>query len=119
LPEWPFGFDAKIEHRLKSEEIKNLLFAKVWKGKDIVNGGEFIQETDEEGKTAFRSGYSLVSGEAWVEDDKICLHFPSYGANHKNCAYLFRDPDESGEPSGAYALVGKTQILKFSVETLL
>lgn len=118
VPEWPFGYAAQPEDRLVGTAISELVLGQVWTGNDIVNGGPFIQETSEDGKTAFRSGYSLVTGKAWVENDQLCLHFPTYGEHHKICSYLFRNTDSAPGQQNDYVLVGETQVLHFSATPL-
>ncbi len=117
LPEWPFGYEAKAQHRLDDAEIEAVTFGQQWTGTDTVNLGSFIQETSEDGKVAFRSGYSLVTGRAWVEEGQLCLNFPTIDENRKRCAYLFRNPQGTAEEQNEYVLLGTVQIFEFSIST--
>jgi adenylate cyclase len=117
LPEWPFGYEARAEHRLDDAAIEAVTFGQTWTGRDIVNLGSFIQETSKDGKVAFRSGYALVTGRAWVERDRLCLNFPTTYKNRKRCTYLFRNPQGTAEEQNEYVLLGTVQIFEFSITT--
>ncbi len=116
VPEWPFGYQANTEDRLDAAAIKKLTFGQTWIGNDTVNGGPFIQENGADGKIAFRSGYSLITGTAREDDDRLCMHFPARGDPDEYCAYLFRNPQGTPEKQNEYVLLGNTQILQFSLK---
>ena len=117
LSEWPFGYDGRAEDRLDGAEIEAVTFGRTWTGRDTVNLGSFIQETSEDGKVAFRSGYALLTGRAWVAADRLCLDFPTRGRNRELCAHLFRNPLGTAEEQNEYVLLGTVQILEFSITT--
>jgi TolB-like protein/class 3 adenylate cyclase len=113
LPDWPFGYETRSEDRLKHEEIKALALGRTWVGQDNF-GSPFIQQINEDGKTAYRNPRYLLSGEAWVERDTICYHFPGSNVGRKSCHPIYRNPKGSPDARNEYIEVGRISINFFS-----
>jgi adenylate cyclase len=113
LPVWPFGYETRSEDRLQQEEIKALALGRTWVGQNNF-GSPFIQQINEDGKTAYRDPRYLLSGEAWVERDTICYHFPGHNIGRRFCRPIYRNPDGSPEAQNEYIEVGLLSINFFS-----
>ena len=113
LPNWPFGYETRSEDRLKHEEIKALALGRTWIGQDNF-GSPFIQQINNDGKTAYRDPRYLLSGEAWVERDTICYHFPGSNVGRKSCHPIYRNPKGSPDARNEYIEVGRISINFFS-----
>ncbi len=113
LPDWPFGYETRPEDRLKHQEIKALALGRTWVGQDNF-GSPFIQQINKDGKTAYRDPRYLLSGEAWVERDTICYHFPGSNVGRKSCHPIYRNPKGSPDARNEYIEVGRISINFFS-----
>ncbi len=113
LPDWPFGYETRPEDRLKNEEIKALALGRTWVGRDNF-GSPFIQQINNDGKTAYRDSRFLMSGETWVERDTICYHFTGTNVGRKYCHPIYRNPEGSPDARNEYIEIGLTSIKFFS-----
>ena len=112
VPEWPFGYEGRSEDRLDGSAIKTLSFGQTWIG-NIHAGSQFIQEIGKDGKVAYRSEQSLVTGTASVEADMLCLK-SAYFMGRKRCGYLYRNPKGTLEEKNEYIYVRPTLLMFFS-----
>jgi adenylate cyclase len=115
MPEWPFGYEGRPANRLDERAIAALIFGRTWNGQDP-DGAPFFQEISKDGKVAFRSPVSLLTGTAWVEGGMLCYQFSAVTLSRKSCGYLFRNPSGTHDEQNEYVQVGLLDILYFSVK---
>jgi TolB-like protein/class 3 adenylate cyclase/cytochrome c-type biogenesis protein CcmH/NrfG len=113
VPEWPFGYAGRVEDRLDGSALTTLAFGRTWVG-HTGTGLQFIQEIGANGKVAFRSTQSLITGNASVNDDMLCLKSVYYLMGRKGCGYVYRNPEGTLEESNAYVYVSPTSLMFFS-----
>ena len=113
LPEWPFGYEGRTEDRLKGSALKTLALGRTWIG-HTSTGLQFIQEIGTDGKVAFRSEQSLITGNASVQDDMLCLKSAHYLMGRNLCGYVYRNPEGTLEENNAYVYVSPTAVMFFS-----
>jgi TolB-like protein/class 3 adenylate cyclase/cytochrome c-type biogenesis protein CcmH/NrfG len=113
VPEWPFGYEGRTEDRLDGSAIKTLALGRTWVGHNPA-GIQFIQEIGEDGKFAYRSVQSFVTGQASVQGDMLCLKSAAYLMGRKRCGYVYRNPGGTIEENNEYVYVGITALLFFS-----
>lgn len=116
MPEWPFGYQGRIEDRLNGSSIEVLMYSQTWIGHDRENSGPFIQVFDKDGNVVFKGSNSLLAGTAYVESDMLCIRFPARGLDRKQCSYLFRNPEGTRENQNEYVMAADTMILSFSIK---
>ncbi len=63
---------------------------------------------------SYRDPRYLLSGEAWVERDTICYHFPGSNVGRKSCHPIYRNPKGSPDARNEYIEVGRISINFFS-----
>jgi adenylate cyclase len=115
IPEWPMGYEARVEDRLDAATIETLVFGRTWVGHLSTSGRPFVQEFDKDGKVGFRDADSLLAGSAWVENGMLCVDFPARGVVRKSCGYLYRNPKGAPKGQNEYTHVGIESILTFSI----
>ena len=113
LPEWPFGYEGSPEDRLDGSALKTLAFGRTWVGNTSA-GLQFMQEISADGKVAYRSTQSFITGNALVQDDMLCLISPYYLMGRKRCGYVYRNPRGTPEENNAYVYVSPTDLMFFS-----
>jgi len=114
IPEWPFGYEGDLEHRLDETAVKNIVFGKIWSG--MVNQKmPFIQQFDENGLIAYRSANSLYTGEATVEDGMLCTRSETSRLGRKQCGYVYRNPAGLPRENNEYVYVNISSLMEFSV----
>ena len=113
VPEWPFGYEGHVEDRLDGSVIKTLAFGRTWVGHTGA-GLQFIQEIGADGKVAFRSTQSLITGNASVQNDMLCLKSAHYLMGRKRCGYVYENPEGTLEENNAYVYVSPTSLMFFS-----
>jgi TolB-like protein/Tfp pilus assembly protein PilF len=112
VPEWPFGYDGRVEDRLDGSAIKTLLFGWTWIGQNPA-GIQFIQEIGEDGKFAYRSVQSFITGQASVREDMLCLK-SEHLMGRECCGYVYRKPGGTRAEKNEYVYVGATTLMFFS-----
>jgi TolB-like protein/class 3 adenylate cyclase/cytochrome c-type biogenesis protein CcmH/NrfG len=113
LPEWPFGYEGRAEDRLEGIELNKLAFGRTWVGHTSA-GLQFIQEISAHGKVAYRSKQSLITGNASVQNDMLCLKSAYYIMGRKRCGYVYRNPEGTLEEKNTYVYVSPTAVMFFS-----
>jgi adenylate cyclase len=113
LPEWPFGYEGRAEDRLDGSALKTLALGRTWVGQTSA-GLQFMQEIGADGKVAFRSTQSLITGNASVQDDMLCLKSAYLLMGRKRCGYVYRNPGGTLENNNAYVYVSPTVLMFFS-----
>ena len=114
LPEWPFGFEGRLEDRLNAAEVRELSFGRGWIG-TVNRAQRFFQEIAENGAYAYRTGTSFITGEASMEGDMLCLQTEISRLGVRQCGYLYRNPDGGPETRDEYISVHPSFLSTFSV----
>jgi len=112
VPEWPYGYEGRVKDRLDGNSIKTLALGRTWAGHNPA-GIQFIQEIGEDGKFAYRSEQSFVTGQASVQGDMLCLK-SEYLMGRKRCGYVYRKPGGTPTEKNEYVYVGATALMFFS-----
>ena len=113
VPEWPFGYEGRVEDRLDGSEIKRLAFGRTWVGHTGA-GMQFIQEISADGKVSYRSAQSFSTDNASVQSDMLCLKSAAYLMGRERCGYVYRNPGGTFEEKNEYVYVGVTALMFFS-----
>lgn len=113
FPDWPLDFHGDERNRLNGPEISRLVLGHTLQGK-MHSGSPAIMQIGKDGNWAFRSATLLVTGTAFVSDNKFCQLSDSLVAlGRSDCGPVFRlNP---GESTPAYAYVNATNIFYFSL----
>jgi TolB-like protein/class 3 adenylate cyclase/Flp pilus assembly protein TadD len=113
LPEWPFGYEGRAEYRLDGIELKTLTLGRTWVGHTGA-GLKFMQEISADGKVAYRSKQSFITGNASVQGDMLCLKSVYFLMGRNRCGYVYRNPGGTLEENNAYVYVSPTDLMFFS-----
>ena len=103
LPEWPYGFEGREVDRLNGDEIRQLLYGRIWSGYRM--GREIIlRENTKKGLIIYRdpaahggrsrSAYMLI-GNATVEGNMLCYQYEQFLLGRKYCGYVYRNAEGS------------------------
>jgi len=114
LPEWPFGYEGLVKDRLDGNSIRRLTLGRTWVGQNPA-GIKFIQEIGEDGKFAYRSNQSFITGQASVKGDMLCLK-SEYLMGRERCGYVYRTPGGMRAEKNEFVYVGATALMFFSPE---
>ena len=114
FPDWPYGFQPRLEDRLDRDSLEALTFGRTWEGHDAADA-RFVQQFNEDGRVAFRSRASLLVGTARLKDDMLCVKFPAALLNREDCGYVYRTPEDTPEGATAFVRVALGDIYYFSV----
>ena len=112
LPEWPYGYEGRAEDRLDGIALKTLAFGRTWTGHTGA-GLQFIQEIEADGKVSFRSTQSLITSNASVQGDMLCLK-SEHLMGRECCGYVYRKPGGTRAEKNEYVYVAPTYLLFFS-----
>jgi TolB-like protein/class 3 adenylate cyclase/cytochrome c-type biogenesis protein CcmH/NrfG len=113
LPEWPFGYEGRAEDRLDGSALKTLALGRTWVGQTST-GLQFMQQIGADGKVVYRSTQSLITGNASVQGDMLCLKSAHYLMGRKRCGYVYRNPGGTLAENNKYVYVSPTSLLFFS-----
>jgi adenylate cyclase len=114
VPEWPFGYQGRPEHRLNGTEIAALTFGRTWVGKRDKER-PFVQEISKSGTLAYRDTAALRTGSVSVEGNMLCQRSEAYLMGRKHCGYLYRNPGGAPESRDEYVYVNADAFYGFSV----
>jgi class 3 adenylate cyclase/tetratricopeptide (TPR) repeat protein len=115
IPEWPFGFEGRLQDQVTGEALAALAVGHAWAGRLFV-GTPFILQVDSENRFAFRTGRSLVAGVIRLENDQLCMQFDGYVGNLWFCGGVYRTVAASGDASVDYIYVRPDELMYFSVK---
>jgi adenylate cyclase len=112
FPDWPFDFRGDERNRLSGDEISGLVLGRTLRGR-VQSGSPAIMQTGKNGEWAFRSTTLLMTGTAFVSDNKLCQLSDSLVAlGRSDCGPVYRlNPSES---EYKYVYVNATNIFQFS-----
>jgi adenylate cyclase len=91
LPDWPFNFRGEDSYRVTGHELTALIADQTWNGKHK-NGTSFVQYFGNDGVTAYRSANTSMTGEASIENGRLCERFEGYFLDRSVCGEIFRNP---------------------------
>lgn len=113
IPEWPFAFEGKEADRVKGDDLKALVNNRTWTGKHR-NGTSFMQYFGGQGKTAYRSANTNITGVFEMDGDRLCETFDGYFLDRRVCGEIYRN---SGRKPGdaPYVHVTPRSLQSFSV----
>ncbi len=114
IPEWPYGDQRSAADRLGGADLRALVSERTWEGV-LNNGVHFIQYFDAEGRFAYRSPSSLLSGRVTVEGDRLCQVIEGYLLDRPTCGYVYAEATDATHPGPAYAYVSIDALKNFSV----
>jgi adenylate cyclase len=116
LPEWPTGYDTTSWERLDGTAIKDLLFGRVWIGRNQNYYDVFVQRTKESGDVVYRQFGREWEGKVSVEGDSLCYQIPALLLSRKFCGTVYRNPDGSPEERNEYVSVDVFDVHHFSLK---
>jgi adenylate cyclase len=113
VPEWPFGYEGRAQDRLDGNALQTLTLGRTWVGHTGA-GLQFMQEIGADGKVAYRTTQSFITGNASVQGDMLCLKSAYFLMGRKRCGYVYRNPEGTLEENNAYVYVSSTDLMFFS-----
>ncbi|MCI0429087.1 MAG: tetratricopeptide repeat protein [Rhodospirillales bacterium] len=114
MPEWPPGYQGRLEDRLDGRAVVALTFGRTWVGTGVDNR-PFVQEINRTGTLVYRDTNSLHTGGASVEGNKLCQQSDAFLMGRKHCGYIYGNTDRPPEAQGEYVYVSPYAIYRFSV----
>lgn len=110
MPQWPFGLEYPGEQQVTGEELAAIAFGRQWVGQ-LNNGSGFFQEIAANGDFAYRSGVTLQTGNAKIENDWFCQTSDSELLGQPACGPIYRIEDDKWE----YVYLAPLSVRSFSV----
>ena len=114
LPEWPYGYPDRAEHRLDGAQVSTLTFGHTWQGQHQ-SGEPFLLQIGKDGTTAYRSPSSLRTGRVSFQDNRLCDFSDDFLLGRANCGYLYHDPISIDGTPYEYVYVNAFSLMHFSV----
>lgn len=119
MPEWAYGFQGRPENRVRGEELAKLTRSQLLNGHSPVSPSQnvpFVIQFDDNGRFAYRGVSTLLTGEARVSDDQLCMRFSGYLNERWVCGDVFRSAGNSGieDPREEYVYVLSDGLRYFS-----
>jgi TolB-like protein/cytochrome c-type biogenesis protein CcmH/NrfG len=116
LPEWPLGFEGRLEDRLDGPAIEGLLFGKTWIGRSVDPPKLFVQKPTEDGQVNYTVRSRKLKGTASVEGDMLCYRFPETLMGRKLCGPVYKNPDGTPDDRNEYVAADVFDVHYFSVK---
>ncbi|WP_312406270.1 adenylate/guanylate cyclase domain-containing protein [Rhizobium sp.] len=114
IPDWPFGFEGHDRDRLTEADLRALIDNQTWIGRHR-NGSEFLQYFSPDGKTAYRSANTSITGTAEIKGDRLCEKFEGYFLDRLVCGTVYRNVN-TGMANFAYVHITPRSLQYFSLE---
>lgn len=115
IPENAYGFEGKAQDRLDSQMLKELALGNAWSGSDS-SGGPFTQQISADGRIAFKNASTLMVGTFRIEQDMLCVKFPSNILGRDDCGFVYRNQDGSRSQQNEYVWAAIGANYYFSVD---
>ena len=115
VPEHVLGFEGSVDNRLDSKMIQELAMDKAWSGIDS-SGSPFTQQITTDGRIAFKNDSTLQVGTFRIEQDMLCVNFPSNILGRDDCGHVYRNPGGSRNQQNEYVWAATGAIYYFSVD---
>lgn len=116
IPQWPYGFEPPSGHQLDEAALREITFGHTWTGTDF-RGNRFVQELTADGRVAFRGHASLLTGKFYLDEDRLCIDFPSTLLGRDDCGYVYENPGGTPANQNEYVRVSIGDIYYFSIST--
>lgn len=110
IPRFAYGFEPGDVEALDDRTIRQLTHMTLWHG-TTHNGGNFFQHFGEGNRVALRSSGISMSGSYHLENNRLCVNFPSVLLDLPDCGHIYRD-----RSSGIYNWVTVGEIYRFSLD---
>ncbi len=114
IPDWPFGFEGHDRDRITGADLRALIDNQTWIGRHR-NGSEFLQYFSSDGKTAYRSANTSITGTAEIKGDTLCEKFEGYFLDRLVCGTVYRNVN-TGMANFAYVHITPRSLQYFSLE---
>ena len=109
LPEWPFGFTADEQDRLKGEEIASLVLGHTLQGQLEPDGQPAIMQIGRDGKAGFRTMTRMLTETVYVDRDLLCEQSENM-FGRPDCGPVYRRSDAAGK---GYSYVNSSKVFHF------
>jgi adenylate cyclase len=116
LPEWPFGYEGKLEDRLDATALEEISSGHTWTGWDLARNNSFVQEFGPGGTIVYGGPTTLMSGTTHVQGDMLCMQTEAINMGRVYCGYVYRNPEGTPAESNEFTYVVPGWILRFSVK---
>ena len=114
IPENAYGFEGRDEERLNFDALQEITVGRSWSGTDS-SGLDFTQQTSDDGRIAFKNPSSLMIGSYRVEQEMLCVNFPSNILGRDDCGAVYRNRGGNREQQNEYVWAATGAIYYFSV----
>jgi len=114
LTEWPFGFEGEGEDLVDAGKLPSLVLDRTWTGAHS-SGTAFVQHVDREGRVAYRSDLSFLTGTVQLRRELLCHRFDGYFRDRAVCGRVYRNRAASSSALGDYVFVTPDALRYFSV----
>jgi len=114
MPEWPFGYEGRVEDRLDRNAIETITFDRIWTGHSV-EGVPFVKQINEDGTLAYRDPTHSLTGFATVEGNMLCQQYPAFLTGRKYCSHVYQNPEGTAEEKNEYVIVNIFRVAYFSV----
>ena len=114
MPEWPFGYEGRVEDRLDRNAIETITFDRIWTGHNV-EGVPFVKQISEDGTLAYRDPTHSLTGFATVEGNMLCQQYPAFLTGRKYCSHVYQNPEGTAEEKNEYVIVNIFRVAYFSV----
>ena len=109
LPEWPFGFTADEQNRLKGEEIASLVLGHTLQGQLEPDRQPAIMQIGQDGKAGFRTMTRMLTETVYVDRDLLCEQSENM-FGRPDCGPVYRRSDAAGK---GYSYVNSSKVFHF------
>lgn len=114
VPDWPNGFAGQATDLVAGSDLAALTLGRTWAGRHDT-GMEFVQFMDRDGRVAYRSRNSFLTGTAQIRGDMLCQRFEGYFLDRALCGYVFNNPAPETAATGSFVFVSPDSVKYFSV----
>jgi len=92
MPRFAYGFDPGDAPALGDAEIRALVDKGLWRG-TTHNRGQFFQQFHGIDGVAMRTPDTMMSGNYYINDEKLCVTYQSVLLDLPDCGYIYPDGD--------------------------
>ena len=119
MPEWPYGFKGRAEHRLRNAELQALYRGRPTKEIGThPRRGRYEAPHDGKGNVTAKMGGGLVVGTSMIERDMLCFRVNTNFMRRKYCGEVYRNPKGSPQTNDEYVRINLYGKWRFSVKPL-
>jgi adenylate cyclase len=113
LTEWPYGFRGDEQDSLRGAEIEDLALGRTWLGR-LEGVGPALMQIGRDGKQAFRTPTTILTGVAFVDGDMLCEHNEAVSLGRPVCGPVYRQPNASGRNEASHVYVNANKLFYFT-----